>query len=272
MINDSFKINIPNKSCPSDWRLLFGNINTMGNYDNKHNDMKWDQTKYIIDESLPDILGISEHNRVVSRMSRKNRPQEVFGKWQPRTVCRFAWMRNETNTTTYEVGGTGIITSGKGSTHTIQNGEDEHGMGRWNWISLQGKNNRITTIISIYRPGKNQATLDRQHAHTSKNRPSVAMSIGPQALWDKDLTKLVNSFKDKGYEVILGGDWNDNLNNDNGTVREMMQSMGLTEALITRYGKGLETFVSGSHTIDGIFITGGIRIRQGIHKPRILPK
>ena len=100
--------------------------------------MKWDQMKYIMDETQPDVLGISEHNRVVSRMKRENRPQEVMGPCQPRTVCRFSWLKSKTNTTTYEVGGTGIVTSGKGSTHTISSGEDEHGMERWNWVSLQG--------------------------------------------------------------------------------------------------------------------------------------
>ena len=134
----SFKINIPNRNSTTDWRFLFGNINTLGDYDNRYNDMNWDQMKYIMDETQPDVLGISEHNRVISRMKRENRPQEVMGPWQPRTVCRFSWLKNKTNTTTYEVGGTGIVTSRKGSTHTISSGEDEHGMERWNWVSLQG--------------------------------------------------------------------------------------------------------------------------------------
>ena len=156
-----------------------------------------------------------------------------------------------------------MVTCGKGSTHTIGSGEDTHGLGRWNWITLQGKQERITTIITIYRPGKNQTTLDRQQAHTSKKRPSVAKSIGPQELWDKELTALVSAFINKGHEIIIGGDWNDNLNNNTGQVRKMMQNIGLSELLITRYGKGPETYQSGTNTIDGIFATSGISIEQG---------
>jgi hypothetical protein len=259
----SFKINIPNRRSTNDWRFLFGNINTLGNYNNRYNDMKWDQLKYIIDEVQPDILGMSEHNRVISRMSRENRPQEVMGVWQPRTVCRFSWLHSTANTTSYEVGGTGIITSGKGSTHTISYGEDKYGLGRWNWVSLQGKKNKITTVISIYRPGKNQVTLDRQHAHTSKMRPNVAKTIGPQKLWDNDLRDLIKCFKDKRHELIVSGDWNDDLNNDKGDIRTLMTSMGLIEPLLERYGPGPETFHTGTTTIDGVFITGGIRIQQG---------
>ena len=225
--------------------------------------MKWDQFKYLVDETQPDVIGLSEHNRIIRRMKREDRPQEVIGKWQPRTVCRFSWLNNTTNTTTYEVGGTGIVTSGKGTTHTIQSGEDEHGMGRWTWISLQGKQNRITTIISIYRPSKNQATLDKQQAHTSKNRPREALNIGPQELWDKDLTKLVSNLKNKGHEIIVAGDWNDDLNKVNGTVRGMMTRIGLKEVLISRYGEGPETYQGGTKTIDGIFVSTGLKITQG---------
>ena len=75
-----FKINIPNRHNTKDWRFIFGNINTLGDYSNKYNAEKWDKFKYLIDETTPDIIGLSEHNRVVSRMKRENRPQEVVGK------------------------------------------------------------------------------------------------------------------------------------------------------------------------------------------------
>ena len=78
--------------------------------------MKWDRTKYLLDETQPDILGLSEHNRVIMQMKHENKPQEVIGRWQTHDICRFSWMRNKENMTTYEVGGTGIIMSRKGST------------------------------------------------------------------------------------------------------------------------------------------------------------
>ena len=261
--DDTFKIKLPTKNNSSDWRFFFGNINTLGNYDNKYNATKWGQLKYLFDESKPDVVGISEHSRVISRMKRENRPQEVIGPWQPRTVCRFSWLRNKTNTTTYETGGTGIVTMGKGSTHTIGSGEDDKGMGRWNWITLQGKHDKKTTIISIYRPGKNQMILDKQQAHISKQRPGVAMQIGPQELWDKELILLVKSFQDKEHDIIVAGDWNDDLNNKRGAVQVMMTNIGLTELLTSRYGVGPETYHIGTNTIDGIFATRGITIQQG---------
>jgi hypothetical protein len=231
---NGIKLNIPIRHNSSDWRFLFGNINTLGDYTNTHNNVKWDQLKYVMDELGPDIMGISEHNRVVSRMTRSNRPQEVMGQWQPRTVCRFSWLQNKINTSSYELGGTGIVTSGKGTTHTINSGEDKHNMGRWTWISLQGKQNRIATIISIYRPGKNQVMLDRQQAHISKNRPSEAISIGPQELWDKDLANLITSFIEKRHEIIVAGDWNNDINDETQTIRTMMSNLGLKEVLLDK--------------------------------------
>ena len=74
---------------------------------------------------------------------------------------------------------------------------------------------------------------------------------------------MVSAFINKGHAIIIGGDWNDNLNNNTGQVRKMMQNIGLSELLITRYGKGPETYQSGTNTIDGIFATSGISIEQG---------
>ena len=195
--------------------------------------MKWDQLKFIFDETQPDVVGFSKHTRVISRMKRENQPQEIFGRWQPRTVCHFSWLKNKTNTTKYETGGTGIVTMGKGSMHTIGYGEDEQGMDRWNWITIQGKHDKITTIISIYRPGKSQMTLDKQQAHTSKKRPNVAKCKGPQELLDEELMALIKLFQTKGHENIVVGNWNDNLNDDTGKVQGIMGRIGLKEILIS---------------------------------------
>jgi hypothetical protein len=42
------EINIPPKKHKKDWRLMFGNINTLGDYTNEDNAMKWDQFQHII--------------------------------------------------------------------------------------------------------------------------------------------------------------------------------------------------------------------------------
>ena len=99
----SFKINIPNRHNAMDWRFIFGNSNTLGDYSNNYNAMKWDKFKYLNDGMQLDIIGLIEHNRVIMRMARENRPQEVIGKWQPRTVTCFSWLRSENNTTSYNV-------------------------------------------------------------------------------------------------------------------------------------------------------------------------
>jgi hypothetical protein len=260
---EMFKIKIPNRHDSSDWRLIFGNINTLGDYNNNYNSVKWDKFKYLYDETTPDIIGLSEHNRAINNMKRENKPNEVIGKWHIRTVCRFAWLNDEKNKTSYELGGTGIVTSGKGSTHTIGSGDDEERMGRWNWITIQGKRDRITTIISIYRPGQHQAILDRQQAMTSAKRPNTAMRLHPQEVWDNDLNVLLEGFLNKGHELIVAGDWNQDLNSSDSSVREYMGKKGLVEAITQRYGSGPETYHKGTTTIDGIFMTPGLSMKQG---------
>ena len=70
-----------------------------------------------------------------------------------RLISRFSWFQGERdNRDKNEVGGRGIITMNKGTNHTIESGEDRDKLGRWNWVTLNGKRNRKITIVSIYRP------------------------------------------------------------------------------------------------------------------------
>ena len=62
---------------------------------------------------------------------------------------------------------------------------------------------------------------------------------------------------------MVGGDWNDDLNNDKGKIQTLMENMGMREVIITRYGKGPNTHQRGKDTIDGIFGTSGIKILRG---------
>jgi hypothetical protein len=56
---------------------------------------------------------------------------------------------------------------------------------------------------------------------------------------------------DIGHEIIIAGDFNDDLNNRNCTTVTFMRNLGLKELLLTSNdGKALAAYVRGSMTID----------------------
>ena len=81
--------------------------------------------------------------------------------------------------------------------------------------------------------------------------------------WREDLRQLIEEFHEKKHKLVIGGDFNDNLNNEKGEMRTFMREMGLQEVLIEAFGKGPATHSSGSTTIDGIFCSEGIQISNG---------
>jgi hypothetical protein len=157
-----------------------------------------------------------------------------------------------------------IVTNTRSSAHTCAAQQDSHQLGRWNSITLKGKYDRYTTIISIYRPSVYQATYLRQTAYSAKRR-KVVPHMSPNDLWYHDLSDLVTEKISQGHEVIVAGDFNDDLNDEKGKTRLFMKTLGLRELMIDRYGKGPATHIRGTKTIDGIFATSRIRITQGYY-------
>lgn len=83
-------------------------------------------------------------------------------------------------------------------------------------------------------------------------------------LWFEDLQKLFRDKRKEGHEIIIAGDFNNNLNDKDEKVNTFMrQKLRMNEAMIDRYGKGPPTHVNGSTTIDGIFTTAGLHAIQG---------
>lgn len=118
-------------------------------------------------------------------------------------------------------------------------------------------------MISIYRPTKYQETYLRQTAYTTKWRKVIENEVTPENLWYRDLKDLIQSKQQDGHEVIIAGDFNDNLNDPKSITRVFMAKLGLQELMIANYGEGPATHIRGTKTIDGVFATSKIYIKAG---------
>ena len=248
-----------------DWRLLIGNIGTFPNEKTGYGKLKMDVLKHLCTSSEADMILLSEHNINLRNTVQEQRPQSIMSEWTQNTRGEFVQFEDEDDKQTYsnekrEYGGTGIVTNGKATAHRIDYGEDKRKMGRWNWVTLKGKQEKRTTVISIYRPEVSQSIYARQLA---KLRRTGSTELTAEQAWYDDLEELVQSKKGEGNEVIVAGDFNNDLNNKRSKINKYMNDLGMQEILISRYGKGPSTHQRGATTIDGIYATQGIEVVQG---------
>lgn len=198
------------------WRISIGNINSFPVEDNGSSNYKLDMLKKLVVSNHSDLILISEHNRNIQNVQSAKQPNNLIKHWWPQTITRTSYLVSKSKST-YEPGGTMIITHSKATRHTCRSGEDKYLLGRWNYITLKGKNGHYTTIISIYRPSKQQETYLRQTAFSASRRDTVP-DISPDELWYADLRELIKEELQKGHEIIVAGDFNDDLNNTFGVT------------------------------------------------------
>ena len=127
------------------------------------------------------------------------------------------------------------------SKYIYAKGFDKRALGRWQWVTIQGKET-YTTFINIYRATSSQATYEYQLARirddwtNAKNASSLTDLNGSDDLmdlWDADLQELLEDKMSIG-SVIIGGDFNDNLHDSNCRTQKFMTGLGLDDAF-SRY-------------------------------------
>ena len=78
-----------------------------------------------------------------------------------------------------------------------------------------------------------------------------------------DLRMLIQKQQADNCNIILTGDFNEDVYVPNTDIVALATSLGLREALIEKYGNAPNTHDHGSLLIDGIFMSEGTQIIQG---------
>ena len=227
--------------------------------------MKLDTLKHLYTSSDVDLILLNEHNLNLRGIPQERRPEALMKEWKHNSLGQFIQFQDERKDSEQinnnrEYGGTGIISNGVATAHRIDYGEDSRKMGRWNWNTFKGKNEQRTTVISVYRPEKKQSIYASQLA---KIRRTGLLEISAEEVWLNDLRELIREKTKEGNEIIVAGDFNNNLNDNDSKINKFMDECGMREILITRYGDGPPTHQRGSTTIDRIYTTEGIEAVQG---------
>ena len=109
-------------------------------------------------------------------------------------------------------GGTCLTAIGRFASFVTDIGADATGLRRWAWIYVGG-GGKSTQILTAYQPSKpgnltmGQAVCD-QHTRYFESCGEVRH---PRQMFQADLLRLIRSWKTAGDEIILMGDFNENV-------------------------------------------------------------
>jgi len=85
--------------------------------------------------------------------------------------------------------------------------------------------------------------------------------IQPQKMWKKEIAELIRERLVTSHEVLVAGDFNDDLNDEQGTIEQFMAELGLRNLIKETNGPNPNTYSRGKASIDGAYRTPRIKLK-----------
>ena len=215
--------------------------------------------KIITDYSVDVIAGCETRTNWRYVNKEESRFTNLFGNGQP-TRGNHAHNTNDLKMKRDQWGGTCITVIGRFASYVTDIGNDSTGLGRWSWIYV-GSGGKSTLIITAYQPSKpgnltmGQTVCD-QHIRYFESRGEVRH---PRQMFQADLLLLIRSWKTAGDEIILMGDFNENVYKGNLARSLLHKDIRMSKLCQHMTGSRLpSTHIRGSVPIDAVFATAGI--------------
>ena len=247
------------------FRLMGENINNFCLYDEARCLEKVMKIRQINQRFQTDMALFNELGLDLRQVPADKSLDQLLGDYD----CRFLGANNTTEPSSRtQFGGVGALAYPRAASFILGSGKDPSGLGRWVWY-LVGSGDRKTIICVCYRPVKPpksvRLSFDRgrktvwcQHVRLFKKH---GLTGSPRQRFVWDITSQLLEWKKSGYEVVLFGDFNENVYNG-----EMAERLGQDDLLMTeafRTSNGFETpasYFRGSSPLTGCFTTQGIDV------------
>ena len=200
-----------------DWRILLCNINTMPAH---YNNAKLDIYRRLATNEV-DINLLNEVNKDQRRTKHEDRTSNMVKKWWDKTLCKDEFLLDEhmDMDTEQQPGGVATIINNDVIDHVfLKQGGDKRNLGRFRWVTVLGKGNVKTSIITCYRPANRWVTQDNQLAAIRNTKEGKEQLLQVSQLWFNDLEELISSHQADNRKIVLAGDFIDDLQKPTGKV------------------------------------------------------
>ena len=210
-----------------------------------------------------DIVSFTEINVHWRMMEEEDRLYARMRTWFQSLHMSLAYNRTQYPTTPRQIGGVGIFSVNQASNRVLSCGNDPSNLGRWSWTIYRGKEGLSLQVITAYCPHDQGGDLSVYGQHRHRFHEMGKPRIPRKAFWE-DLTREVKRWLEAGDQLILMGDWNEDVT---AVQRKYFSEFGLREVLIEKYGPAPNTYEFVSKPIDGIFMSATLDIQQGGYLP-----
>ena len=239
-------------------RIYIQNLNGL-NWDKDGG--KWPYICEMIDSNKIDVACFTELNTDTNRYSIRRKLETITQQYFAHNHLVMAASKFET-ATHYKPGGTGILACESITANIKSHTRDR--MGRWTSICFTSAANRKIRIISAYqvchnrRPGSNTAASHQtaqiiQESTIANNttRPT------PRQAFATDLQGFIQHCQSEQEDIILAGDFNEELNEPTSGIGAVAIRCGLVDLFSTRIGSSKipATYQRGTKRIDYILMS-----------------
>ena len=268
-ITDGLFGDVQNEITDETIRIEGINMNTMPL---KEGDLRMEAFKAWATTCKANILPLPETNWDYDYIHPDERPEGIMsGLWQTSSVSS-SWLKNNNiHRKRKQYGGVALASNNRIANTISDRGWDDKKLGRWVWHTYRGKRNFLTTFICIYFPIKNmdaEGSVYMQQA-VALDKLFPGQQREPHRQFINDLRDLIQSKVEDGHNILIAGDFNQDVQDNNLPLISMLRQFGLRE-LIEKKHAGCRlppTFDDGSEPIDGIFGSENfIPIRAGYKK------
>ena len=234
-------------------RIAFVNVNGIGTHARNE---RSEGIRRFIQEKEIDVMGVAETNVHWGKVASHQTLWDRTKRWTPNRRLGVAYNIHQRLPTQYQPGGTATMAFNDIAHRYKSSGQDTKKLGRWSWITTMGKQECVTRFVSVYCPKRSgtgmNTVYEQQLQHLHRN---------PTAAFWEDLARDIVKWQSEGNQLVLMGDWNEDI--VNGNLTEWMSTFGLKEAVTGIHGSNPPpTFHRGSDAIEGIVVSPSVTIKK----------
>ena len=223
-----------------------------------------EKLKKLIIQHEFDFVGLCEVNKEWRRVKQDYTIWNATANWK--RSRRVQVSQNSTRpprNSEFLVGGNASIAFDDLTPRICDQGEDFRKLGRWNYITIAGKNNIKTTIFTCYCPshGKSPGSVySQQLTYLSDLKNKVTNTDCPRQLFGMDLKQVLEEKSEAGHQLVVMGDFNSTYDK----LSSWMLQVGLIDVHHKKFGRGPITYSRSSDAaIDRIFTSPHLHISKG---------
>ncbi len=203
------------------------------------------------------IICLSEMNTSWNHFSQISNTKQILKRVWQHSALQISQC-SEKIKSTYQPGGTAMITANKWTSRIKERGKDPFNLGRWSYMSLIGSQDRLITIITAYRVGNTYLgstggkTAYKQQFRilSSRWRETNNTTIpNPHRQCIIDLQSWIESLIRQNHDIILTLDNNEDIASEQGTIHPI-QFSGSQHPICPNHDGSLSTLIKTCGLVD----------------------